>query len=453
MAYIGIDLGSTFIKGALLDVSANMLTHIERLPSPAPISGLPARRFEVDPLQIVATTHALLQRLAQHAAGPIDGVLMCSQMHGLVLMNARGEALSNAITWQDERALDPLPGAPQTYFDALLSRLPADAAAALGNELMPGRPLCTLFWLQQHGLLPEHAVAASLPDFVIASLTGQAPRTHPTNASGHALFDIRAQRWRRELLSPLGLHTLRLPELAGDLDEPAGTIQLNHVATPVYAAIGDQQAALLGAALQPGELSLNISTGSQVSLLSSAPVATNVLDSAVSGVQVRPYPGGLLLHTVTHIPAGRALNTLVALFGELAARAGQPVEDPWPLIAAAIAESPEGALDVDLRFFGGASRGQHAAGHIGNIREGQLTIGALMRAAFRSMAENYAAAAQQVTQSAAIERVVLSGGIAAQFGVLREAIQRALPMPQRLSDQREDTLIGLLNYVKQHRPR
>ena len=43
MRYLGIDLGSSYIKGAVLDLDALAIRHIERLPFPEPIPGLPRR--------------------------------------------------------------------------------------------------------------------------------------------------------------------------------------------------------------------------------------------------------------------------------------------------------------------------------------------------------------------------------------------------------------------------
>ena len=69
-------------------------------------------------------------------------------------------------------------------------------------------------------------------------------------------------------------------------------------------------AAILGALLQRDELSLNISTGSQVSLLKPKVEFGNF--------QTRPFFDGRFSITITHIPAGRALNALVKLLSELA---------------------------------------------------------------------------------------------------------------------------------------
>ena len=63
-----------------------------------------------------------------------------------------------------------------------------------------------------------------------------------------------------------------------------------------------------------GELSINISTGSQVSR------RTDRLEPGE--VQTRAYFHGDLLQTITHLPAGRSLNVLVRLLTEVARAEG-----------------------------------------------------------------------------------------------------------------------------------
>lgn len=48
-----------------------------------------------------------------------EGIVMCSQMHGLVFTNERGEPRSNLTTWQDHRVLLPHPSSQGTCFDVL----------------------------------------------------------------------------------------------------------------------------------------------------------------------------------------------------------------------------------------------------------------------------------------------------------------------------------------------
>ncbi len=112
MRFIGLDLGSLFVKGAVLDLDALSIQPVERLPFPDPIRGLNSAFREFDPAQIVTITRALIDRLRQHAPDA-EGLVMCSQLHGMVLTDDQGLAVSNAINWQDQRALPAVPQRPR----------------------------------------------------------------------------------------------------------------------------------------------------------------------------------------------------------------------------------------------------------------------------------------------------------------------------------------------------
>jgi sugar (pentulose or hexulose) kinase len=430
MQYIAIDLGSSFIKGAVLDLGARSFAHVRRAPFPAPIPGLPALHFEVDALQIVAVTRALIDDLAR-AAPDCAGVVMCSQMHGLVLMDARGEPASNAITWRDQRALEPHPGGG-TLFEQLERRIGPEDRRRLGNELRPGLPLCALFWLAETNRLPAGATAAALPDFVLARLCGAPPAAEPTIAAAQGALDLAARDWHRPLIEALGLGRLAWPAIQ-DARQPVGETRVGGRWLPCYPAIGDQQCALLGAALAPGELSLNIATGSQVSMIRPA--------LAFGDYQVRPFFDGGWLNTITHIPAGRSLDLLVALLCELAESQGLSVPDPWGTIARAVEATPATDLTIDLAFFASALGDR---GSIGNIHERNLTVGRLFRAAFERMAATYAMCARRLAPEGDWARLVFSGGLAQNQATLREIVVGRFGARYRVCSTTEDTLQGLL---------
>lgn len=431
MRYLAIDLGTTFIKGAVLDLAARSFGHVCRVPFPEMLPNLPARHFEVDPRAVVAATRALIDELL---AGAPDsaGLVMSSQMHSLVLADTRGEPLSNAITWRDQRALDRHPSETGSVFDVLARRVPEDERQALGNELRPGLPLCTLFWLAEHGVLPAGAVPAALPDFMLGQLCGVAPTCEPTIAAAQGALDLRAGDWYWPLIERMGLGTLRWPPVR-DGRQPVGEYRVAGRKLVCFPAIGDQQSALLGAALAPGELSLNISTGSQASLLR---------DELIAGdYQVRPFFGGRWLNTITHIPAGRALEALVRLLCELAEAQGVPVPDPWAYIAHAVAATSATDLEIDLAFFASALGDR---GALRNIHEHNLTVGHLFRAAFERMATSYAGCAQRLAPARGWRRLVFSGGLAQNLPILRQIIVQHMRAEYRVCATPEDALQGLL---------
>jgi sugar (pentulose or hexulose) kinase len=431
MRFVAIDLGSSFLKGAVLDLAARSFDHVRRRPFPSALPNLPQHHFEVEPRQVVAATRELIEELLAIAPDSA-GLVMCSQMHGLVLADDRGESLSNIITWRDQRALEPHPSGSGSVFEHLRQAIGPKDRLALGNELRPGLPLCALFWMVTRGELPNGAIPVALPDFVLAQLCHAAPACEPTIAAAQGALDLRAGDWHRPLLARLGLGQLRWPAIQ-DSRRPVGELHIAERTLPCYPAIGDQQCALLGAALAPGELSLNISTGSQVSLLRE--------ELTDGDYQVRPFFDGRWLNTITHIPAGRALEALIRLLSELAEGQGAPIEDPWGYIARAVAATEDTDLEIDLAFFASALGDR---GEIRNIHEGNLTIGHLFRAAFTRMAATYLACAQRLAPARDWRRLVFSGGLAQNLPILRELIVERFGVAYRVCATPEDTLQGLL---------
>ncbi len=219
MRFIGLDLGSLFVKGAVLDLDALSIQPVERLPFPDPIRGLNSAFREFDPAQIVTITRALIDRLRQHAPDA-EGLVMCSQLHGMVLTDDQGLAVSNAINWQDQRALQPFPSGPGIYFDEINRRLTMEDRRQLGNEARSGVPLCYLFWLAQNGRLPaQPSIVASLSNYVVANLCSGAPKSDVTNAFAHGVLNVETLNWHRPVTERLGLDAVRWPEIV-----PQGTV-------------------------------------------------------------------------------------------------------------------------------------------------------------------------------------------------------------------------------------
>lgn len=435
MTFIAIDLGTSFIKGAVLDLERASIRHIHREPFPAALPGLPPLYKEVAPDAVLTAVRSLLATLIPCAedGGGLEGIVLCTQMHGLVLTTAEGEPRSNLSTWQDQRVLEPHPSGRGTYFDVLASRLTREQIRQLGNELRPGLPVTLLFMLAEQGRLPSPDLhLATLPDFVIANLSGTPPCIEASNAMAHGALNLETLDWHHDVIAALGLESLHWPEIRrhGDV---AGWLDVGGRKVPCYTPIGDYQCAILGSLLRYGELSLNISTGSQVSLLRPA--------AEFGDFQTRPFFDGRFLSTITHIPAGRALTALVRLFSELADAQGVTLTDPWGYVGQAAAAVGPTRMRANLAFFN-SSCGDRGA--FTDVREEELTVGHIFRAAFQNMTDNYHECALRISPGREWGNLVFSGGLAQRFPVLRDLICERFDVPFRLCPSSEDTLLGLM---------
>src|SRR5947207_886440 len=146
--FLGIDLGTTTFKGAVLDVERGLLTSVRGVPAPEPVPGLPPTRYELNPAEVIAAVRALVGALLSEAPDA-RGLLVCGQMHGVVLTDESGRAHSNAITWKDQRATEHAGGT--TVFARLAALLTPDEHNAVGNELRVGVPVTTLYHMRQRG--------------------------------------------------------------------------------------------------------------------------------------------------------------------------------------------------------------------------------------------------------------------------------------------------------------
>lgn len=120
MSFIGLDLGSTSIKAALLDPAAGTISHIRGRPFPDPVRGQPALWFEIDPEPVIAHVRDLIAELVDLSPTPCTGLLGCSQMGGVILVSPDGQQhRTNYLSWRDQRVLEPHSGGHGTYFEEL----------------------------------------------------------------------------------------------------------------------------------------------------------------------------------------------------------------------------------------------------------------------------------------------------------------------------------------------
>jgi sugar (pentulose or hexulose) kinase len=430
MRCIGLDIGSSSIKGAVLDIASGRLEHMERAPFPDPVPGLPAGFHEVRVDAIVAGAREVVASLLRHAPDARQ-LRVSSQMGGLVLLDARGAALTHYLSWRDQRAMDPAPGATAPLLEEVRAAWTDAQFEQLGKELKPGSTTALLHWLARQGRLPAGATPATIGDCVVAALCGAPARMHPTNAIG--LLDLRGGGWHHEAFEAARIGGLRWPALA-DEDEPVGRLALDGHVLDGFAAIGDQQAALLGIDLGDAELSINCSTGSQVSRVTPA--------FQPGDCQTRCWFGGRFLNTVTHVPAGRSLSVLESLLTELPRAAGLDMSGSWRLIAEATeAAEGTGGLSCDLGFFASAMGDR---GRIESITTGNLTVGNLFRAAFDFMADSYLACSRRLSPTPDWDSLAVSGGLVQAFPALRRRLATRFGLPMREVGEQEETLMGLL---------
>jgi len=107
---IGYDIGSSSVKTTLLDADTGKVVASESLPKEEMLIASPKKEWaEQDPMMwwkyIVETTHKVREE-ARIQPGEVQAIGISYQMHGLVMVDKKGEVIRPSIIWCDSRAVE-----------------------------------------------------------------------------------------------------------------------------------------------------------------------------------------------------------------------------------------------------------------------------------------------------------------------------------------------------------
>lgn len=437
MNTIAIDCGASFIKGALFR-NHRMIKSAQRQSPPVHGDGDP-----LAPVQINALLSLVEDLLAELAglAGESFRLCISNEMHGFLLTDANGTPCTDYISWQKEYGYEEVDG--KSAVEILSASDLSEEILHTGMQVRAGLPSCNLLYIVRKGLLRTFSGPLyfyTLGDYLIRFLSGRQPLCHPTNAAATGLYDLSRSAWNEKIIRLASSGpAIRFPEVGTAAME---FVYLGHRVS-CLPAIGDQQAALLGAGVAyESDISFNLGTGAQVSRL------TDKLQFSTD-FQTRPYFQNRYLESVPHLPSGRALNVYFRFFKDVLTAFGvadKRDEEIWEVLLREEARCPSSDLQCDLSFFQ-TPLTDHRVGSIGNIGEYALRTGALMKAVLCQMGDNFISVADKLEPDRSkIHRIVFSGGIARRIESLRQYILDIYASGKECVVASEETLIGLNRY-------
>lgn len=449
--FLGIDIGTSKTAVVIIDREGKTIATVSKAHGADILAG--PGLSEQDPTRLLESVRSAVAALPAEAREGIAAVGVTGQMHGVLILDAKGEPVGPLVTWQDGRCGDP------DFLEGLHSRT--------GMRLRTGFGCATLAWYAAHGKLPPAAsAAATIHDWIAARLCGMVrPVTDPTDAASWGLFDLAALDWDRRAAQAAGFPVALLPlvvpcgELIGSVSAPAAGLFGIPVGVPVTAAIGDNQASLLATLTEPEkELALTLGTGGQLSAVlsvaASAAVSAAASAEALAGGrndadttwEYRPYPGGRLLAASASLCGGSAWlwlaetvecalkdlglpslprDRLFALLNELGARAPRPRAS---------------GLTAHPHFLGERHDPARRAA-IEGITMHNLTLGSLAR----SLAEGICVNLRDMLPPHLRDgrtRIVASGNALERNSLLRQAAADVLGLPIIMSAPAEAAAVG-----------
>ncbi|MES2144304.1 MAG: xylulokinase [Pseudomonadota bacterium] len=199
--YIGLDLGTSGLKGVLIDDDQRVLADAT---APLSVQRPHDGWSEQSPADWIAAAETVLDQLAPHGLGGVRGVGLSGQMHGATLLDAADEVLRPCMLWNDTRAHAE---AAEMDADPIYRR-------TIGNIVFPGFTAPKVAWVQRHEPSIWDKIARILlpKDYLRLWLTGDHVG-EMSDASGTAWFDCGRRDWSDDLLSATGFSRAHMPRL------------------------------------------------------------------------------------------------------------------------------------------------------------------------------------------------------------------------------------------------
>lgn len=417
MFALGIDIGTTSISLALLDEGTGALVARETVNHAAFIDdGCPVGKVQ-DAEKIVGIALERYRALvAQHGRPSCIG--LTGQMHGMLYVDAAGEAVSPLYTWQDGRG--NLMMADGETYAGYLKRYGAAAA---------GYGLTTHFYMKQNGLVPESAAGmTTISDYLAMKLTGSTkPVLCADMAASWGCFDLEKRAFN--VSDPL------LPRVVGGYEIIGETPE----GVPVMVSAGDNQASVLGAVKDIESTALlNVGTGSQVSL------GTGRFIDCGGAIELRPCGGEGYILAGSGLCGGRAYAMLEQFYRE-ASGAAEPCYDRMLEQARAFVDQygMDAAWRVRTTFSGTRSDPEARGGIEGigveNFRPGALTAG-LVAGILGELHEFYLTMTDMTGHRAAT--LVGSGNGLRRNPLMRQMAERMFGLELRIPAHMEEAAYG-----------
>ncbi len=249
MYYLGIDIGTSGTKTVLFDSKGQALAAASaEYPLSQPASSYAEQAPEDWWRAVRETLSEVVAAAAKQgiAASEIGGIGLSGQMHGLVMLDKKGEVIRPAIIWCDQRTAAECGEITEKVGEKRLIEITA-------NPALTGFTASKILWVKNHE--PENYQRCRqilLPkDYIRYKLTG-AFAAEMSDASGMQLLDVPRRCWSDEVLERLGIDGALLApvyestEITGRVSAEAAAATGLSAGTPVVGGAGDNAAAAVG---------------------------------------------------------------------------------------------------------------------------------------------------------------------------------------------------------------
>ncbi|MFN3282988.1 MAG: gluconokinase [Pseudothermotoga sp.] len=261
--YVGVDLGTTAVKVIVYNsIKKEIEMDVSRVYQPFSTG---PRMFEQDPKDVEKAVFDALKQVAD-LFKDIDGIVLDSALHTLLLLDRNLEPLGNIIPWLDERSVE------QVREISKDERLSTYLHRKTGCPPDTVYPFYKILWLYENDSerLKKTSKIVSQKDYIALKLTGKLV-SDISVASGSGCLDIHKKQWCYDELKELAnLDREKFPPLVSVKE----TLKLHRSMAdrlglkegiPVIMSLSDAAASSIGAGAGV-ENSLTLSVGSSAAI-------------------------------------------------------------------------------------------------------------------------------------------------------------------------------------------
>jgi xylulokinase len=271
---IGVDIGSTSIKAALLAPGSGVLHVARRATETHTVRGGGAyhRPSEV----LAAVNSAIVECVAQAGRRKPGAIGIASMSESGVPIDRRNQPVGEILAWYD-----PRPDRQAAWLERQIGAAQLFARTGLRPE--PKYTLAKLLWLREQRAADFTRLRhwAGVAEMVGLDLTGELA-TNASLACRTLAFDVTTRTWDAELLGLASLGPDEMPvvlplgQATGGLTEAAAMRLGLPSGTPVAIAGHDHVAAAIGAGVtKPGDVLDSMGSAEAALLVTAAPVLTD----------------------------------------------------------------------------------------------------------------------------------------------------------------------------------
>ena len=431
MGVLGIDLGTTTVSVVMMDGESGAILGSRTVAHQGFLDGhIPESKIQ-DPNRMFDVVKTASAELSEEFGAP-ECIGLTGQMHGMLYVDAQGEAVSPLYIWQD--GCGNLPMENGESYASFLRKSGGAASAGFG--------LTTHFYLQKNGMIPENAEKmVTICDYVGMKLCGSSRAVIAKDmAASWGCFDLRQRRFLVSEMEALGVDTSYLPELM----EKHGIMGHTPEGIPVIVSLGDNQASVLGSVSDLCDTVLiNIGTGSQVSM------GTESYHDVSGSIELRPCVEGTSLLVGSGLCGGRAYAMLEQFYREVAG-SDEAMYDRMASQAKEFREKygSDAAWKVKTTFSGTRSnpteKGSITGIGVENFHPGAMTLG-VIGGIVEELHEMYVEMCRVTGRKAT--KLVGSGNGIRKNKLMQELAEEIFGMPLAIPQYQEEAAYGAALYA------